>query len=354
MKKKIILTGGGSAGHVTVNLALIPKLLEEGWAIEYIGSKEGIEKQLIQHVDGVQYHAISTGKLRRYFDWKNFKDPFKVVKGIYQSYRILKKAKPKILFSKGGFVSVPVILAARLAKVPSIIHESDLTPGLANKIAMPFANQICVTFPETLALLKDKSAVHVGAIVRQSLFHGDREEGLRFCGFHPNQPILLIMGGSLGAKKINEAVRRNLDFLLQHFQIVHLCGKGNVDTAITREGYKQFEYVGEELPHLLKMATIIISRAGSNALFEFLSLQKPMLLIPLPKSSSRGDQIDNAQSFKKAGFADVLYEETIEQEFVERVMRLYKERFDYIDRMKTESLRNGIDQVLAMIDEAAK
>jgi len=354
LDKRIVLTGGGTTGHVAVNLALIPKLIDQGWSIYYIGSNDGIEQELISKVDHVRYFAVSTGKLRRYFDWNNLKDPFKVLKGVFQAYRILKKMKPNVVFSKGGFVSVPVVLAARLAGVPSIIHESDLTPGLANKIAMPFAKKICVTFPETLDLIDKNKGQHVGAVVREALFHGDREKGLAFCGFDIHKPVLLIMGGSSGARNINDAVRRNLDVLLTEFQVVHLCGKGNVVPSLDNPGYRQYEYINEELPDLLKMATLVISRAGSNAIFEFLALQKPMILIPLPKSQSRGDQIDNAKSFEKAGFAKVLYEEQLDSNLLKSIKELYRHRFEYIDRMKNTHALGGIDHLIQIIRKEAK
>ncbi|MFC4617584.1 undecaprenyldiphospho-muramoylpentapeptide beta-N-acetylglucosaminyltransferase [Camelliibacillus cellulosilyticus] len=354
MEKHIILTGGGSAGHVTVNLALIPELIKEGWTIDYIGSHNGIEKELLSDVKDVRYHAISTGKLRRYFDWNNFKDPFKVLKGTFQAYRILKKQKAQVVFSKGGFVSVPVILASRLRKVPSIIHESDLTPGLANKIAAPFATKVCVTFPETSKHIKGDKAVHVGAVIRENLFKGSAEKGFKICDLRRGKPVILIMGGSLGAKAINQAVRANLDRLLQDFQIIHLCGKGNVDHELKKPGYKQFEYVKEELPDLFAITDLIVSRAGSNAIFECLALKKPMLLIPLPKSASRGDQIDNAKSFQKAGFAEVVMEENLEQAFLPTLEKLYNERDHYIGTMKTQGGSDGLVKIMNMIESIKK
>ncbi len=311
MKRRIVLTGGGSAGHVTVNLALIPKLRQAGWDITYIGSTTGIEKDLVEGLEGVTYKSISTGKLRRYFDWNNFKDPFKVVKGVWDAYRIIKKVKPEVIFSKGGFVSVPVILAAKLNGVLAIIHESDITPGLANKLSIPFATKVCTTFPETAKTLPQDKAVPLGAVIREELFQGDPIQGRHFTGFIKGKPVLLVMGGSLGARKINQAVRKNLEVLLQEFQIIHLCGKGNLDADLSRRGYQQYEYIKDELPNLLAMSDVVISRAGSNAIFEFKALKKPMLLIPLSQNASRGDQVLNAESFKKSGFADVLLEEDV-------------------------------------------
>lgn len=319
----------------------------------YIGSDNGIEKQLVSGMKNVKYYSISTGKLRRYFDWNNFKDPFKVVKGIFQASRIIRKFKPDVIFSKGGFVSVPVILGARLNRIPAIIHESDITPGLANKISIPFASKVCTTFPETAEHLKTDKAEHVGAVIREELMDGNPSRGLSLCAFTKNKPVMLVMGGSLGARKINEAVRRNLDKLLDQFQIIHICGKNNLDPGIDRSGYRQFEYVGDELPDLFAITDFVVSRAGSNAIYEFLALQLPMLLIPLPADASRGDQILNARSFKSSGFCEVLPEkEMTDTTFVEAVNNVYQHRNDYTERMKKNKGTAAIDKVIELIKNA--
>lgn len=331
----------------------MPKFLKEGWQVVYIGSDNGIEKQLVSGMKNVKYYSISTGKLRRYFDWNNFKDPFKVVKGIFQASRIIRKFKPDVIFSKGGFVSVPVILGARLNRIPAIIHESDITPGLANKISIPFASKVCTTFPETAEHLKTDKAEHVGAVIREELMDGNPSRGLSLCAFTKNKPVMLVMGGSLGARKINEAVRRNLDKLLDQFQIIHICGKNNLDPGIDRSGYRQFEYVGDELPDLFAITDFVVSRAGSNAIYEFLALQLPMLLIPLPADASRGDQILNARSFKSSGFCEVLSEkEMTDTTFVEAVNNVYQHRSDYTERMKKNKGTAAIDKVIELIKNA--
>ena len=266
-KYKIIMTGGGTAGHVTPNLALVPKLKENGFEIKYIGSTNGIEKEIIQK-NNIPYFAISSGKLRRYFDVKNFTDPFKVMKGIMQAYRILSKEKPDVVFSKGGFVAVPVVIAATMKKIPVVAHESDMTPGLANKLSAPFCDKLCVTFRESLKYIKDNKGVLTGSPIREEILKGNKEKGKEFCGFNDNKEILFIMGGSLGSKLINEEIRKNLERLLEKFNIIHICGKGNIDTSLNKKkGYKQFEYVTEELPDLMKAADYIISRAGANSIF---------------------------------------------------------------------------------------
>lgn len=335
-EKSIILTGGGTAGHVSLNEAIIPSLIEAGYNVHYIGSHDGIEKELIGNAfPELPYHSISSGKLRRYFSMKNFTDPFKVLAGVGQAFSIIKKVKPSVIFSKGGFVSVPVVIAAKLANIPVVVHESDVTPGLANKIALPFASHIFTVFKETVKHLPSDKATCTGSIIRQQLFEGNRERGLKYCRFTVDKKVMLIMGGSLGSVVVNDAVRNNLSQLLEQYQIIHLCGKGNKDASLEGlEGYCQFEYVTDELPDLLYAADFIVSRAGSNSIFEFLALHKPMLLIPLSAAKSRGDQILNARLFKKQGFAHVLDEDTMTKEsFYQAVQALVANADEMIDKM---------------------
>ncbi|MDO5145904.1 MAG: undecaprenyldiphospho-muramoylpentapeptide beta-N-acetylglucosaminyltransferase [Eubacteriales bacterium] len=348
--KRILMTGGGTAGHVTPNMALIPGLKEKGYDIHYVGSHKGIERKLIEEM-GIPYHAISSGKLRRYFDLKNFSDPFRVLKGYAEASHLIKKLKPDIIFSKGGFVSVPVVLAAKRRRVPAIIHESDLTPGLANRICIPYCTKVCCNFPETLKHLPEDKAVLSGSPIRQELFSGSREEAFRLCGFSGNKPVLMVMGGSLGAVAINEALRTNLDALLEQFFIIHLCGKGNYDKALeNKEGYKQFEYAKKELPHLFAATDLIISRAGANAICELLALKKPNILIPLPASQSRGDQLLNAASFEKSGYSYVLQEEEMTGDsLLKAVQYVYEEREDYIQALNESKLNDSIGIITDLI-----
>lgn len=353
--KKIVLTGGGTAGHVTPNIALIPYLQKEGYDVYYIGSKGGMEEELIKKC-GIPYYGVSSGKLRRYFDKKNFSDIFKVLKGILQSKHIIKKIKPDVVFSKGGFVAVPVVVGAALNKVNVVCHESDITPGLANKLAMPFAKAVCTTFPEAVKHIKDNKGIHTGTPIRDMLFKGSKEKGIAMCGFSGNKPVILIMGGSQGSVKVNNSVRELLGKLLPKYDIVHLCGKGNLDENLNnKEGYKQFEYVSDELPNLFAMADMVISRAGSNAICEFLALHKPMLLIPLGKNASRGDQILNAQSFKKQGFAEVIDEEKMTKgSLFDTINRVYENRQGYINAMENSQVSDGIKSVMEIIKAATK
>ncbi len=350
--KRIILTGGGTAGHVTPNIALMPKLKELGYDIQYIGSYDGIEKKLIEEL-GIPYHGIASGKLRRYFDLKNFSDPFRVIRGFFQAKKLLKKLKPDIIFSKGGFVTVPVVQAARRRHIPVIIHESDMTPGLANRLAIPAATKVCCNFPETIPYLPAGKAVVTGCPIRAELRMGNRLEALKFCGFSANKPVLLIIGGSLGSVAVNQAIRGILPELLKDFQVIHLCGKGNLDPSLNNtSGYVQYEYIKEELAHLFALADIVVSRAGANAICELLELRKPALLIPLPAAASRGDQILNAQSFQKQGFSEVLPEEDITPDLLLSTIKgLYENRQTYITAMEKSDASNAVDTIISLIGE---
>lgn len=353
--KRIVLTGGGTAGHVTPNIALLPKLKELDFDVHYIGSYDGIEKKLIEDFK-VPYYGISTGKLRRYFDVKNFSDPFRVIKGFAEAKKILKTLKPDVVFSKGGFVSVPVVRAAAALHIPCIIHESDMTPGLANKLCIPVATKVCCNFPETLQGLPSDKAVLTGSPIREELTKGNKFRAMDMCHFSSGKPIVLVIGGSLGAAGVNKLVRDSLPHLLEDFQVVHICGKEKIDNLLLNTpGYKQFEYVKEDLKDLFAMADVVISRAGANAICELLALRKPALLIPLPARSSRGDQILNAQSFASQGFSMVADEDDLTPfSLVEKVHELYFTRQSYIESMQNSGQRNSIQTIVDLIVEAAK
>ena len=344
--KKIVLTGGGTAGHVTPNIALLPELKKRGYEVHYIGSKEGIERKLMEEFD-VTYYPISSGKLRRYFDPKNFTDPFRVVKGFGEAGSILKKIKPDVVFSKGGFVAVPVVLAAKKRKIP------DMTPGLANKICIPCAVKVCANFPETLEVLPEGKAVLTGSPIRKELFSGNKLAGLEFCHFTANKPVVLIIGGSLGSVVVNEAVRGILPTLLEKFQVIHLCGKGKLDESLNNTpGYVQFEYIKKELSDLLDAADLVISRAGANAICELLALRKPNILVPLSAAASRGDQILNAASFEKQGYSYVIKEEELTNyELLTAIDKVYEKRQVYIDKMEQSKLNKSIETIVDMIDK---
>ena len=352
--KRIVLTGGGTAGRVTPNIALLPKLKELGYDVHYIGSYNGIEKTLIEACD-VPYYGISSGKLRRYFDLKNFSDPFKVLKGFSEAAKLLKTLKPDVVFSKGGFVSVPVVLAAKQQRIPVVIHESDMTPGLANKISIPAASKVCCNFPETMEHLPKGKAVLSGSPIREELLTGSREKALAFTGLTGTKPVLLIIGGSLGSVIVNEAVRSILPKLLKKFEIIHLCGKGKLDQTLTAmNGYVQYEYISEELKDLFALSDIVISRAGANSICEFLALRKPALLIPLSAAASRGDQILNANSFQKQGYAAVLEEEALNGDSLyDALNMLWDNKASYIEAMDASPMGNSIQIITDLLEELA-
>ena len=350
--KTIIFTGGGTAGHVMPNLALMDRLDKGEWTIHYIGTEEGIEHELLAQRPEVVYHAIAWGKLRRYFSWKNFSDPFRVVKGYFQSRRIMGEVKPDVLFSKGGYVSVPVVMAAR-GKCPVICHESDYSPGLANRIASKFADTVCTTFSDTVSKVPSGKGVHTGTPIRASLFEGSREKGLAFTGLSGEKPVLLAVGGSTGAKALTEALEASLDELLKTFDIVHLCGQGKLDDTAPRPGYVRFEYVNEQMADVLALADVVLSRAGANAVFELLALKKPSVLVPLPLEASRGDQILNAEYFEKNGYAVHLPQSEITPaRLQETVLNLYRDRQKYIDAMASAPGADGTENILRLIFRA--
>ena len=348
--KKIILTGGGTAGHVTPNIALLPRLKEEDFEILYVGSYEGIEKKLITQA-GIPYRGISSGKLRRYFDVKNFTDPFRVLKGFGEASSIINEFQPDIVFSKGGYVAVPVVRAAGMKRIPVVIHESDMTPGLANKLSYGAATKICCNFPETLSLLPEDKAVLTGSPIREELLTGNKEKARELTGFSPEKPVLLVIGGSLGSRVVIEAVRRDLPSLLEVFSVLHLFGKGNLDEALVgTEGYLQFEYVLDELKDYFALADIMVSRAGANSICEILALRKPNVLIPLSAKASRGDQILNARSFEKQGYSLVLEEEELsDQSLMDAVHTVWSNKDSYIEAMEQSNTGNGVENVIRLL-----
>ncbi|AIC96609.1 MULTISPECIES: undecaprenyldiphospho-muramoylpentapeptide beta-N-acetylglucosaminyltransferase [Shouchella] len=349
--KKIIFTGGGTAGHVTPNLAIIHQMDRSKWSIAYIGSYDGIERELVEK-NNIPYFGIASGKLRRYFDMKNVTDLARISNGLRQARNILKKEKPDVVFSKGGFVTVPVVIAAYSLGIPVHLHESDLTPGLANRIAKRFTKTFYTSFAETAKHFPSEQTNVVGSPIRDDLLSGSRTQGLALTDFIKQKPVLLVMGGSLGAKAINEGIRQSLDDLLNTYQIIHICGKGHLDPALERKrGYKQYEYVHEELPHLMQAADIVVTRGGSNAIFEFLALQIPMLIIPLSRQSSRGDQILNAQTFVKNGYAHMLEEESMKDDaLVKEIHALYANREPILTTMQQSKATHAVPLIIEQLN----
>jgi UDP-N-acetylglucosamine--N-acetylmuramyl-(pentapeptide) pyrophosphoryl-undecaprenol N-acetylglucosamine transferase len=353
MNPKIVFTGGGTAGHVTPNLALIEAVQKEGWQVDYIGSQNGVEASMIKNLN-LSYHAISSGKLRRYFSLQNFLDPFRILKGIAQAYRLLSKLETDIVFSKGGFVAFPVVFAAWLKRIPILAHESDLTPGLANTLSFPFVNKICVNFAASTAYFKRKEKVEVtGTPIRSALFKGSKEGGLNRCGFKDGKPCVLIIGGSLGSAVLNSVIRESLPTLSNNFSIIHLCGKDKIDQNLANNpSYYQYEYANEEMPDLFAASDFVISRAGANSVYEILALKKPHLLVPLSKKASRGDQIQNARYFEEQGISLVIDEEKFSTEtLIEAMSRISKEQESIREKITKLDIQSATDKILSLIKD---
>ncbi|MCW8400146.1 undecaprenyldiphospho-muramoylpentapeptide beta-N-acetylglucosaminyltransferase [Legionella sp. PATHC038] len=353
MMPMIVFTGGGTAGHVAPNMALIRELSHKGWEIAYIGSANGIEKQMIEPLK-IPFYGISSGKLRRYLSVKNLLDPFKIILGIVQSFFLLNKMKPDVVFSKGGFVAFPVVVGAWLNRIPVVAHESDMSPGLANRLCFPFVNKICLTFEAGKKHFKKQNKIEVtGTPIREQLFEGNSDRGLELCGFNSKKPCLLVIGGSLGAGSINRSIRDALEQLTKEYQIIHICGKGKLEPSlIDHAGYKQFEYVHDELADLFAAASIIISRAGANSLYEILALGKPHILIPLPAEVSRGDQIQNARYFQGLGISLVIEDRALNTDtLLQSLHELEKNKRDVHNKINALNIKSATDQIVAIIEE---
>jgi UDP-N-acetylglucosamine--N-acetylmuramyl-(pentapeptide) pyrophosphoryl-undecaprenol N-acetylglucosamine transferase len=353
MMPSIVFTGGGTAGHVAPNMALIREFSHKGWDVAYVGSAQGIEKEMIEPL-GIPFHAVSSGKLRRYLSFKNFLDPFKIIMGIIQSFFLLNKIKPNVVFSKGGFVAFPVVVGAWLNRIPVVAHESDMSPGLANRLCFPFVNKICLTFEAGKKHFKDQQKIAVtGTPIREQLFTGDRDRGLALCGFNNDKPCLLVIGGSLGAGSINRSVRESLEELTKKYQVIHLCGKGKLESGLSEiPGYKQFEYAHEELADLFAAASVVVSRAGANSLYEILALGKPHVLIPLSTQVSRGDQIQNARYFQGLGISIVIDDSSLNASILVQALRHLESRQDEIvNKIKELNIKSATDKIVFIIEE---
>ena len=355
---KVVFTGGGTAGHVTPNLALVESFQRDGVECFYIGSKAGIEATLVEQ-HNLDFYGIASGKLRRYFAWQNFIDPMKILFGFFQALWILLLRRPDVLFSKGGFVAVPVVVAAWTLRIPVVIHESDLTPGLANRLSAPFCRRICLNFEETATHFAQRSTRVTGTPLRAGLLQSDSERGRQwltaFKAFGQTQPILLVVGGSLGAQAVNRLVRADLAELTERFQVVHVVGAGGIDSQLLKTPhYLQFEYLAESYGDVVAASDIVVSRAGANALFEFLWFKKPQLLIPLPSAASRGDQLQNAALFEQKGYAQVRQERELGSgDLARAVDSVWTVRFDMIRRLGSAELPDSLNLIRQAIEEAA-
>jgi len=353
MTPSIVFTGGGTAGHVTPNLALILLFQNEAWDVAYVGSEDGIENEMISAL-GIPFHAVSSGKLRRYFSFKNLLDPFKILWGILQSTLLLHRLKPDVVFSKGGFVAFPVVVGAWLNRIPVVAHESDISPGLANRLSFPFVNKICLTFTAAKKHFKNQNKIEVtGTPIRQQLFHGNVLKGLNYCSFDTQKPCLLVIGGSLGANSINRSVRAALDQLTLNYQVIHLCGKGKIDPSLVgKKGYCQLEYANDELADLFAASSVVISRAGANSLYEILALGKPHILIPLSAQVSRGDQIQNARYFQKEGISIVVQDQDLNAESLTAALQQLQANKDSIEKkIKDLHIESAAEKIVAIIKE---
>ena len=347
----VLVVGGGSAGHVLPAVPVIQACLARGDEVTFVGTRTGLEEDLVKDLP-ITFYGISAGKLRRYFSWQNFTDVLRIGRGVIQSLALLRRVKPQVVFSKGGFVSFPVVVAAWLLRVPVVAHESDLTPGLANRLITPFAARLCTSFPVQM----DASAkvVHTGTPLRDEILNGDVERGRSFLGVSAEQPILLVTGGSLGAERLNEAVHAALEKLTVSFFVVHICGPGKT-IAHADQNYLQLEYVREGWGDIIAAADLVVSRAGANALFEWLALAKVHLLVPLSAAVSRGDQVENAQFAAKQGLSEVLAEEALTPEgLFNAVHALYTERESYRSRMQELALPDATTAIIEQLDAVAR
>lgn len=352
-QRHIVFTGGGTLGHVMPNLPLIDHYRSEGWKVSYIGSRTGVERAKIESL-GVNYYPVRTGKLRRYFDFQNFLDIFNVLAAIFQCFFLMIRLRPDALFSKGGYVALPPVIAAWLNRVPVIIHESDMTPGLTTKLSKKFARKICVSFQNACKYFPDKKVHYTGLPVRQLVFEAKRQKGLEVCGFDGSKLVLLVFGGSLGAEFLNKLTRENVqNGNLDNFHVINICGKGQLDNEVIKSNYVQFESLADDFLHIMQASDLVITRGGATSLFELLAMKKLHIVIPLSKKASRGDQIDNAGYFAGLGVSTFIEEEDCTWERINQMMQTTIDKkaptLSIIDELE---FANATEKVLNVIDRA--
>lgn len=343
MSKKIIFTGGGTSGHVLPNFPLIEQFLENKYIVEYIGSKDGIEKELIEkNFPDVKYYSITSDKLRRYLTYKHIFVPFRVVRGLVESILLLKKLKPDFVFSKGSFVSVPIVLASWILRIPVAIHESDYSVGLANKLAFPFAKLIFVSFNKSIYSEKyQNKMIQTGPLIRKSFLNLQKPDDIEI-HFENDKKTILIFGGSLGAQNINTLVYNNFAELVKRFNIIHICGKNNTRNNLIDASYISFEYLNDGISYLMSISDLIISRAGMNSIWEILMMGKPNILIPLSAKKSRGDQIENAKYFEKLGLSKIINDDNLDfQNLLHQIEGIFNNYKLYLDGIKNFNLVLG-------------
>ncbi len=355
--KHVVLTGGGTLGHVMPNLVLIKRFQKLGWKITYIGSKNGPEKEAIQKLDDVQYISIRTGKLRRYFSWQNFLDIFNVFLGIVKSFFVLLRLRPNVTFSKGGFVALPVVLGSWMSRTPVVIHESDMTPGLTTKLSQKFARKICVAFKNTEKYFPPQKVVYTGLPVRDIVYNASPQKGLEISKFSGQKPIILVFGGSMGAQFLNTIIRDNTkNGNLANFDVINICGKNNLDEEIENQSnYIQFESLGNDFLHIMACADIVVSRGGATSLFELMAMKKPHVIIPLSKKASRGDQIDNAKYFHSLGVSEYIMEEDCDwSRLYDKIQLVTQNKVQFLDKVDELDFVGATQNVLKIIQEESK
>lgn len=351
------MTGGGSAGHIVPNLAVAEALKEKGIDCEYLGRPYGMEASMIRNA-GMEFHTMNSGRLHRSFDIDVLLTPFRVIQGVCQGIYWILKRKPVVMFCKGGFMSLPAAIAGWITGTPVVLHESDLTPGLANKLCGPFAKKICCTFEETMQYLPEKKAVYTGTPIRRSLLRGSKEKGYALTGFENDpeaKPVLMVVGGSLGAGALNDAVAENLESLLDSFRVIHLYGVDHETDPEPRDGYFPIRYASDEMADLFAITDMVLSRAGANAINEFLQLKLPNVLVPLPVGVSRGDQVLNAKQFSKLGFSYLLEQESMNSKtLMEALYYVRDHRCEYQEAMNSDKAKNGSEELCRVLLEQGK
>ena len=368
---KIAFTGGGSAGHVTPNLALIDAISAQGAHAVYFGRAESIEADLLSRVDHVPFCQIPSERLRRYFHWGNFVMPLYVLAGVWKSFWGMRRHRPQALFSKGGFVALPVVMGAWLNRIPVVIHESDGSLGLANRLSLPFARVVCLGQARALKRVKHRDVRHTGSPVRQAFLSPSPERAIEAFALHAQDPLLVVFGGSQGAMSVNRALRQALPELSEKYEIFHVCGRGGLviefsatDQEMSTDGtqhaltesYHQVEYIHEGFADLLSAAHIIIGRAGANGIAEMIAVKRPALLIPLPSASSRGDQLLNAEDFAEAGFGEMIRDEELTATrligALQNVEDHYNEYYVSLERQASSEGTSTLINVLKEVIEA--
>ena len=350
---RAVVTGGGSAGHVIPALPVIEALQGKGWEVSFIGSDSGLEERLVTPL-GTPFFSVRTGKLRRYFSLANVTDALKIPLGVLQTFLILGRLEPHVVFSKGGFVAFPVVFAAWLRRIPVVAHESDLTPGLANRLSLPFVATLCVSFEGTR--VSARRVVHSGTPIRDALLNGNAERGFDAAGLPGNRPMLVVVGGSLGAQRLNQVTRAALPGLTETFEVLHVCGAGHLDPHLENTpGYAQREFVADGWGDILATAALVVSRSGANALHELLTLGKPNLLVPLPTTASRGDQIDNAAYAAERGYSTVLPEADLTPETLVAAARAVLDALEaWRTRLAEFEAPDATDLIVAELETAAR